>query len=138
MKAQAQATLRRKFSLPEEDIDYLDAQGCQWEAAVLDGVQWVFVHDYLLPKGFDVERVSLGLRIVPGYPSAALDMVYVCPAVSRADGRPIGALSMTSLDGRPFQQWSRHYTPARPWRPDIDNLGSHLRAIEEWFRKALA
>jgi hypothetical protein len=132
-----EAKLRRQFDLPEEDVDFLDAQKWVWETAVLNGVQWLLVHDFKLPKGFTVKSATLGIRIVPGYPAAALDMVYVCPPLSRMDGGGIGALSLCSIDGRDFQQWSRHYAAAHPWRPDVDNVSSHLRAAEEWFQKAV-
>jgi len=30
------------------------------------------------------------------------------------------------LDNKTFQQWSRHRTPANPWREGVDNLGTHV------------
>lgn len=137
MSALAGAALRRQFVLPEEDITALDAAGRPWEAIVVDGVQWVLVHDSPLPCGYIVSTVTVAVRIVPGYPTAQLDMVYVHPALQRTDGKPIPALTPTTIQGQIFQQWSRHYTPSRPWRPGVDSLASHLRAAEEWFTRAV-
>ncbi|MDB4875599.1 MAG: hypothetical protein JWM41_2045 [Gemmatimonadetes bacterium] len=137
MSTSTSAALRRQFALPEDDVDALDAWGLVWETAVIDGVQWLFLTDFPVPDGFNVSRVTLAVRIIPGYPAAALDMLYVLPAIVRADGKAIPALTLTSIEGRTFQQWSRHYTAEHPWRPDVDNVSSHLRAGEEWFRKAL-
>jgi hypothetical protein len=128
--------LRRQFSLPEEDVEHLDATGLPWETVIVGGVQWLFVHEFPLSAGFIVSKAIIVVRIVPGYPSAALDMVYVHPSIERIDRQPINAVSMTEIEGRSFQQWSRHYTPERPWRANVDNIASHLHAAEEWFRKA--
>lgn len=127
---------RREFVLPEDDVEYLTGLGLPWDAVVEGGAQWLLVHGYALPLGFNVAAATLGIRIVPGYPAAALDMIYVSPPLSRLDNGAIGALSPCSICGAQFQQWSRHYTPANPWRPNLDSVGSHLRAAEEWFRKA--
>ena len=130
--------LRRMFSLPEEDIETLEAMGLPWECTVENATQWLLIHDWLLPGGFTAVRATIAIRIVAGYPSAALDMVYVHPRLARADGRPIGGLSDSVVDGKTFQQWSRHYTPANPWRPGVDSIVTHLRAIASWFAKAVA
>lgn len=128
--------LRRQFILPEDDVQFLDSRASPWEAAMIGGVQWVLITGISLPSGFNVSEVTVAIRIIPGYPAAALDMVYVSPLLSRQDTKPIPGLSPTSLDGQQFQQWSRHYSPAHPWRADIDNIESHLRAAEEWFERA--
>jgi hypothetical protein len=133
----AAADLRRQFQLPEEDVEFLDGLGLNWETICDGGVQWLVVHNYPLPVGFNVPQATLLIRIVPGYPAAALDMVYVHPPLNRTDNRGIRAVSGTSIAGLSCQQWSRHYNPAHPWRPNIDSVGSHLHAAEEWFRRAL-
>lgn len=136
MTAGTTAALRRQFVLPEDDIAGLDALGFKWETAVVSGVQWLFVHDVPLPSGYQVSHGTIAVRIVPGYPTAQLDMVYVDPPLQRQDHRPIRALTPTIIEGRTFQQWSRHYTRAHPWRPGVDSVVSHLRAAEEWFARA--
>jgi hypothetical protein len=130
--------LRRQFRLPSEDSEALDALGLAWEAVVDGGTQWLFIRDWPLPPGFTTTVVTLGVRIVQGYPSAALDMVYVHPPLARASGGPLGAVTDTVIDGRTFQQWSRHYSPQNPWRPDVDSIATHLRLIDTWFARAVA
>lgn len=129
---------RREFSLPAEDVEYLDATGFEWEAIVANGVQWLLILEFVLPEGYAVDRATLGIRIVPGYPAAALDMVYLEPTLTRSDGKAIPAVSSTTIDGRSFQQWSRHYTAARPWRSNVDDISTHVHAAEEWLRKGAA
>ena len=70
----AAAQSRRQFLLPEEDVEFLDGLGLDWEAVVEGGAQWLLIHHYPLPRGFNVLAATLGVRIVPGYPAAALDM----------------------------------------------------------------
>ncbi|MBL0102418.1 MAG: hypothetical protein IPP51_00760 [Bacteroidetes bacterium] len=126
-------TLRREYSLLEEDVEFLDGLELPWEAVNIQGVQWVFVHSYPILEGYNVSIVTVGVRFSPGYATAQLDMAYFTPALSRSDAQSIGALSAVSLDGKEFQQWSRHRTPKNPWRPGIDNLSTHFAYIESWL-----
>jgi hypothetical protein len=147
MAATLDPTLRRDFDLPEEDEEYLEALGLPWETAVLteggSRALWLFIHDFPLPTGYSpkheqgsvaLERATAGVRVT-GYPGGALDMVYFHPPLRRTDGRDIPNLGDLTLDGRLFQQWSRHYTPTNPFRVGIDNIGTHLGLVEEWLSR---
>jgi hypothetical protein len=124
---------RRDFILLEEDEIYLNNLGLVWEAANIQGALWIFINDYMLPEGYNANKATLGIRMTPGYPTAQLDMIYFNPALSRADGQTIGALSLTQIDGKIFQQWSRHRTGTNPWRPDVDNLSTHVPLADAWL-----
>ena len=130
------AEARREFQLPEEDVAALDSTGYRWETIVASGVRWLLVHDWPVPTEFTAGRVTAAIRIVAGYPAAALDMIYLHPPLQRRDGVAIPGLSSLLLDGSTYQQWSRHYTAANPWRIGEDDVSSHLRAAEEWLRRA--
>jgi hypothetical protein len=145
MAATAQPALRREFDLPEEDEEYLEARGLPWETAVImeGGTRslWLFIHDFPLPPGYSSKQdpgstplntAIAGIRVT-GYPGGALDMVYFHPPLRRTDGRPIPNLGDLMLDGKAFQQWSRHYTAANRFRIGIDNIGTHLSLVEEWL-----
>jgi hypothetical protein len=63
-------------------------------------------------------------------------MVYFHPPLARKDGKAIGATQATqALDGKSFQRWSRHRTPAHPWIPGQDDLSTHIALIEEWLSR---
>jgi hypothetical protein len=128
--------LRREFELPEEDEAFLDAYGCPWET-VIDGSDWVLLHDFLTPAGgYEPEKLIAAIRIETGYPKAALDMVYFYPAITRQDGKAIGATQKRqSIDGKAFQRWSRHYTGEHPWVIGENNLGTHIDTIEGWLQR---
>ena len=126
--------MRKEFVLPETDTEYLDSLSYPWEAMKSDG-NWVIVHDYPVPKGYNVETVSLGLRIDPGYPNSQIDMVYFSPHLHRADGKPIGALALQVLNGRQWQRWSRHRTSTNPWQSGIDDISTHLLLINYWLER---
>lgn len=126
--------LRREYHLPPNDVEFLDNTYPGWESTS-DG--WVLIPNYPLPAGFTVPQTTVAIQITPNYPSAALDMAYFYPAVLREDGKRIpNTECKVSIDGNDFQRWSRHYVPGS-WRPDIDNLATHLLAMEGWFEKAL-
>ena len=133
-EGELEKSLRRDFSLPEEDVEYLDGLKCPWEAVLEAGAQWIFVYRYAIPTGYNVEEVLVGVRITPNYPAAQLDMLYFSPALTRTDGIPISAVTQLVVDGLAFQQWSRHRTADNPWRPGIDNLSTHVPLTEIWLK----
>ncbi|MBX9746205.1 MAG: hypothetical protein K2X34_04840, partial [Hyphomonadaceae bacterium] len=53
------------------------------------------------------------------------------------DGRAIGALAHDDFDGKTWQRWSRHRTPANRWRPGIDGLSTHFALVQEWLAREL-
>lgn len=141
------APFRRQFDLPEEDEDALAARGLGWETVIVrEGggeALWLLVHDYPIPNGFScdtvggrqpADRVLVGVRVT-GYPGGKLDMAYFHPPLHRADGKPIPAVSSLDVDGKCMQQWSRHYSPANPFRVGIDTIGTHLCVVDEWLQR---
>lgn len=126
-------SLRRDFTLLEEDVEYLNSLAFPWEAVSFRNQHWVFVHDYPLPEGYNVKTATAAIRITPGYPDAKLDMIYFNPPLNRLDRQPIKALTTMQLDGKTFQRWSRHRTQANPWRPGIDDISTHLPLVNYWL-----
>lgn len=129
--------MRRQFSLPAEDLDWLESQPLEYELVSDGGALRVILHGLPVPAGYNVNSVAANVRIEPGYPDAQVDMVYFYPDLSRADGRAIGALSGESFDGKAWQRWSRHRTPANPWRPGVDNLSTHFALVQDWLEREL-
>ena len=128
-------SLRREFDLLPEDLVFLEEYGLPWEA-IVDGSHWMPVHDFPAPDGYRRSAATAAVRIESGYPGAPLDMVYFTPALERADGKPIGATNVVQqIDGRPFQRWSRHRTPANPWVAGEDNLSTHIQLVEDWLER---
>ena len=125
---------RRDFTLLEEDELYLDNLGLVWEAINVIGVKWLLIKNYPIIPGYNVGHATMAIRMTAGYPTAQLDMVYFSPPLARADGQTINALSSIQLDGLVYQQWSRHRTAANPWRPEIDNLGTHVPLADAWLK----
>src|SRR6266550_7217744 len=117
---------RRAFQLPEDDLECLAARSLDWEAIVEGGVKWLLIRDYVIPVGYHQTKADVALRISPSYPDDQLDMVYFSPGLSLTSGRAIRQLSTLGIDGKTYQQWSRHRTAANPWRPGLDNVCSHL------------
>jgi hypothetical protein len=127
--------LRRQFDLLPDDRQVLDEFGLPWET-IVDGSQWVLVHEFPTHGGYNHPAVTAAVRLEAGYPNAELQMVYFLPALARKDGRPIGAANaMQQLDGKQYQRWSRHRTPQNPWVIGRDNLGSHILLIEDWLAR---
>lgn len=134
--------LRRDFALPEEEVEFLEAPGRDWETIVVsDGgapALWLLIYGVSVPPGLEARdtpgqalpSVTMAFRVT-GYPGAALDMVYVFPPLARASRTNIGGLTDFPLDGRVFQQWSRHYQ----YDPAAHELIGHFRLAQTWLEK---
>lgn len=127
--------MRRHFSLPGEDMEWLEGRGRPFELVSDGGVLRAVVHEIAVPPGYTIEATSAYVRIEAGYPDTQLDMVYFYPALVRATGKAIAAISDDSFDGKTWQRWSRHRTPANPWRPGIDNLATHFALVNDWMER---
>lgn len=128
-------TFRRQFDLLPEDQKTLEEYGLPYET-IVDKSQWVLIHDFPLPAGYNIDRATAAIRMETGYPKTQLNMVYFHPAISRRDGKPIGATNANqSIDDKTFQRWSRHRTQKNPWRTGFDNLGTHIILIEDWLTR---
>lgn len=128
-------TLRRQFDLLPQDKTFLDEYGLRWET-VIDGSQWVLIHDFPTHEGYNHATVTVAIRMETGYPNTQLDMVYFFPALTRKDGRKIGATeSEQPIEGKRYQRWSRHRTPQNPWKIGRDYIGSHVILIEDWLAR---
>jgi hypothetical protein len=121
------------FRLPEADEDYLNLTRFSWETIVEGGTRWLVVHGALVSPGYNVGAADRTFSIDTGYPSSQIDMVYFHPELARADGRSIGAVTATTIDGRTFQRWSRHRTALNPWRPGIDDISTHMLLVDQWL-----
>lgn len=130
--------MRRQFGLPQEDLEWLEGRGKPYELVNEDGALRVVVYGFPIPPGYNVNEVAVNVRIDAGYPDTQIDMAYFYPPLARADGRPIGATCADAFDGKSWQRWSRHRTPANPWRPGLDNLSTHFELIADWLVRELA
>ncbi|RTL31967.1 MAG: hypothetical protein EKK47_06100 [Burkholderiales bacterium] len=128
---------RRDFSLPAEDMEWLELGGKRYELVTEAGVQRVVIYELSVPPGYNVAATSAHVKIEPGYPDVQIDMVWFHPALTLTSGRPISAVCDESFDGKSWQRWSRHRTGTNPWRPGLDNLATHFGLIEEWLAREL-
>lgn len=128
--------MRRDFELPAFDVEYLDSTGWQWETIREGAANWLLIHQFAAPSGYNHPAVTVALRIEPGYPDAQIDMVYFHPPLARADRQHIGAAdSMEMIMGKSFQRWSRHRTSDNPWRPGVDDVSNHLALVTNWLER---
>lgn len=127
--------LHREFQMPQADEEYLEGLGLPWETIVDGKSQWLFVHDWTIPTGYNHSRVSLALLIPSNYSDSQIDMVYFLPALQRNDGKAIANLSNQNIRGEVWQRWSRHRSATNPWRPGVDDVASHLGLVDDWLRR---
>lgn len=128
---------RSDFLMPQADSEFLEANDYQWETIREGQNRWLIIRGFSIPPGYNVEKADLALNIPPAYPTAQIDMVYFFPHLSLQSGRVIKALTPLSVEGKNYQQWSRHRTPANPWRPGIDDVSTHLSQVTHWLEREL-
>ncbi len=126
---------KREFDLPMVDIEFLQTLGLPWETVIEGGKRWVIVHEWPVCGGYNHDVVSIAADVQPGYPESQLDMIYVHPALERADGVGINALSSQPIGCQQWQRWSRHRTALKPWRIGVDSLETHLVLANTWFAR---
>ena len=124
--------MRKQFELPEDDIEYLDSLGLEWETVIISGEHWLYIYKFIIPVGYNCKEATLAIRI-GAYPQAKLDMAYFNPPLNRGDGKMINALTPLNIGGVMYQQWSRHYS----WRDGLDSLVTHLSRISVWLTNEL-
>lgn len=129
--------LRRHFELPEFDREYLNGRGLLWEAVIEGSTRWVLLLDYPVFNGYSHRNASVALELSPSYPDTQIDMVYFNPHLARVDGNAVTQLTNRSIDGKIWQRWSRHRTPANPWRRGCDCIETHLLLVDEWLEREL-
>jgi hypothetical protein len=127
--------VRRHYRLPEGDEEALETRSLLWETILEGESRWLLIHVFPIPEGYTHRTATAALRIPPSYPDDQIDMVYFDPPLALSSGRSIGALSLITIDGKSFQQWSRHRTGANPWRPGLDDVGTHLLQVETWLAR---
>jgi hypothetical protein len=128
--------MRRQFQLAEEDETCLTARSPIWEAVIENATKWVIVPDFAVPLGYNERSASAAFRILPSYPDNQIDMVYFYPALALNSGRAIRQLTLCQIDGKQYQQWSRHRQPGE-WRPGIDSICTHMLQVNDWLQKEL-
>lgn len=125
---------RREFTLAAEDQDFLDSLTLRWEALRHANRLWVIVYDVPLLPGYQAVMADVAIEIAPGYPTSQLDMAYFNPPLSRADGKAIVCVeAIEQIDGKGWQRWSRHRTPASLQVPGFDNFERHFAYVQDWL-----
>lgn len=132
------AVARQDFSPLARDVEYLAGMCFRWEAVIENGVRAVIIYDWEVPRGYNVEKADVHVRLNDGYPDSQIDMAYFHPALARADGKAINNLSTLTFLGKEWQQWSRHRTSSSAWRPGIDDLSTHLSLVNDWLERELS
>ena len=123
---------RRDFKLLPIDEKHLDEMEADWETVVDGARRWFVFHGYLLPSGYNVDRIDLAIEVPTNYPGGQLDMFYCYPGLTLSGGNVIAQTQTNqSIKGQNFQRWSRHRGRSSPWNPQKDNLITHLGLVEE-------
>lgn len=124
------------FDLPAEDQDYANRFSDKLERVLDRGRRWVLLHEFPVPEGYNLDKVTAAIMLPVGYPQSSPDMVYFYPPLSLSSGKKIHAAEATeTIQGKTYQRWSRHFLPQEPWRPGIDSLETYALMIRGWLER---
>ncbi|WP_263354218.1 E2/UBC family protein [Acidicapsa acidisoli] len=130
--------MRRDFVLGEDDTESLAASGHVYDTIAEGAAKWVVLRGFSIPAGYNVAVADAAVRLGPSYPDEPIDMVYFYPSLALLSNRHIGATQgAITLEGKRYQQWSRHRTAANPWRPGLDSICTHLLQVTTWLEREL-
>ncbi|MCX4141121.1 multiubiquitin domain-containing protein [Paraburkholderia sp. SEWSISQ10-3 4] len=130
---------RFDFALLESDEEFLNRHYASWETRLDDQRRWLLIHNFAVPSGYTTQRITLALEVPSNYPQAQIDMFYAHPAIALVSRQVIAATEATvQIDGKTYQRWSRHRGGAAPWRPETDNVVTHLALVESALAKEVA
>lgn len=133
---EAAQPLRQDFDLLEVDRRYLDEHFSQWETVLDNQRRWLLIFGYPVPLGFNERRVTLALEVPPSYPGAQIDMFYACPPLALDSGQALECTQVhETICGQSYQRWSRHRSEVCSWRPETDNVVTHLALVESALAK---
>jgi hypothetical protein len=127
--------MRRQFKLPAHDEEFLESLGFPWET-ISDGNFWLLIHGYPIPSGYNVDKADVALMIPAQYDAAQIDMAYFLPNLNKTSGKGINRVTPRQIDGKIFQQWSRH-RKTNEWVPGVDNIATHLSLVDNWLTNDL-
>jgi hypothetical protein len=120
------------FPLLEKDALYLNNLGQQWETIIDGRRRWLILRNYALPCGYNHVKTDIAIDIPAAYPDAAIDMFYCFPPLRLTSSVVIPQTSVNVLiEGRNYQQWSRHLNGITRWNPLTDSVITQMAVIEE-------
>lgn len=135
---QSLANCRRDFSLLALDQAFLEESKFSYDLIKKGNQQWLIIHNYPIPVGYNVESANLALLLPSNYPDTQIDMAYFSPSLSLNSKKAIPQTQHNAnINGKQYQRWSRHRTSANPWRPGVDDLSTHLRCVENWLLREI-
>lgn len=124
------------FPFTEEDQQFANRHADRIERVIEGGSHWVLIHDFDVPEGYNVNKVTAAVMLPHGYPNIGPDMVYFYPILSLTSGKTIHAAeARVNIQGKVYQRWSRHFTQQAPWRPAEDSLETYCLMIQSWLRR---
>lgn len=126
---------KREFLLSSQDESFLNSLELIWETVIDQNLHTVIIRGVKPPYGYNVDSVDIAMRLDQTYPRTQIDMAYFSPKLTRKDGKPINAVTDLMIEGKSYQQWSRHRTPDNPWREGIDCLETHYFFIMFWLER---
>jgi len=127
---------QRDFQLSADDQIFLKNMNFKYDLCKEGNIFWLIINNFPIPKGYNTTEAKVALLIPPNYPQTQIDMAYFSPALSLENLKKIPQSNISqNIGGIFFQRWSRHRTAQNPWRPNVDNIETHLTCVKNWLKR---
>ncbi|SDP02442.1 Multiubiquitin [Paenibacillus sp. yr247] len=123
--------------LPQREISYLKANGFQYELRrnpENPSELFLTIDNFDMGENYSPRHVTMLVKIPAGFPSAAMDMFWVKPAVTKSDGHLPASVCDEQYIGSTWQRFSRHRDQGT-WNPITGGLRAHFTFVSEALRK---
>jgi hypothetical protein len=139
--------MKRDFNLPENDRDYLNNLGLEYEVVKSDNYRFGYSNLFVVIYGYFINqdyyqlegggnKVDVLLQIPSGYPNVQIDMASFHPHLKRVDKQNIPNIHLFyDINSKKWQTWSRHRSGAAVWDPTIDYIGTHMEYVEAFLKR---
>lgn len=124
--------------LLSNDLIYLNREFNDKWSVIEDNRRMILkISGFEIPSGYIEHKVDMVIIIPPMYNAVHLDMAYFYPPLQRKDKKAIVKGTNAPIEGKIYQQWSRHRTPDSRWDPSIDCVQTHIELIRYFLREEL-
>jgi len=119
--------------IPDDDIAFLNEKGFDYTLVQSDKEVHLVIRRFLFAP-YTPKEADLLIKLLSGYPLTAVDMFFTIPDVKLPSGAfPLNCDQHPVVGGKPWQQWSRHFT----WRSGVDSLRTFLAAVVAEIQKGI-
>jgi hypothetical protein len=110
----------------EDEIQTLKNGGMESEVKEADGLIYIIIESFPLPRGYNKPCTRVLLKIPLSYPNGNPDMFWTDPDLRLISGASQANTNIEAIFGKPWLRFSWH---PKKWNPGIDNINTFIEFV---------